>query len=174
MNLNRRLTELLKYLFIHRDPLEGRELAQHFSISERTLRSDIKSINESISNNGALIKQVRSQGYQLEVSDIELFDRYIQLQNDEGINTQELETAERRIKHLIVELLYADHYLSLESLANSVFVSHSTILNYLKTIKTLLNEYSLELTNKVNIGYKVIGDELNKRECGTMSRKRRT
>ena len=39
------------------------------------------------------------------------------------------------------------------------------MINYLKTIRTILSRYELTLQTKANLGYKVLGKESDKRKC---------
>ena len=58
-----RLDDLLELLAKQTTPLPMKELAKSFSISERTVRTDIANLNDLLSNVGATITLLRGQGY---------------------------------------------------------------------------------------------------------------
>lgn len=60
------------------------EPAKHFSISTRTIRSDINEINELIQNYSAHIVYERNHGYRLKIENDALFAQFSQ-QNEEKI-----------------------------------------------------------------------------------------
>ena len=45
---NSRLNEILEYFLMHKEYLSSSKLVRHFDISERTLRNDIRVINEEL------------------------------------------------------------------------------------------------------------------------------
>lgn len=159
---NSRLNELLKYFLTHKDYASPSNLVKHFQISERTLRNDIREINRELKKDHAQILMKRGKGYYLELKDPSLAFRL-----EESIDQEQdaLDSVDSRINHLIIKMLYANDYLSQDDLADEVFVSINTIVNYLKTIRVILSRYHLTLQNKANLGYLIIGKELDKRTC---------
>ena len=102
----------------------------------------------------------RGNGYILEISE----DSLILLQNDTTPDGS-LDSVDKRINHIIIYMLYADDFKTQDDLANEVFVSINTIISYLKTVRLILQKYDLTLKNKPNVGYKIEGSEINKRNC---------
>ena len=60
-----RLDELMEVLTRQTAPLPMKELTKSFSISERTVRTDIANLNDLLTNVGASIKLIRGQGLSL-------------------------------------------------------------------------------------------------------------
>lgn len=158
---NSRLDALLEYFLTHQTYIPSSRLTRHFEISERTLRSDIQFINEELQKYQAQILMKRKEGYylQTEASVRTLLEQQLQQKQNP------LDSAEKRIHFLMLKLLYTQDYLSLDALADAVFVSINTILNYLKQIRQTLAAHQLSLHNKANLGYLVTGTELDKRKC---------
>lgn len=159
---NSRLNELLEYFLTHKEYVTSSKLVRHFDISERTLRNDIRVVNEELQKYGAQLLMKRKEGYYLQLDDpsaAELLRKKIKAKK------VTLDSVDRRINYLIIKMLYADTYLTQDDLADEVYVSTNTIINYLKTIRLILSKYKLTLKTKANLGYLVIGDELSKRRC---------
>ena len=158
-----RLQDLLDYFLSHQGYISPSVLTRHFQISQRTLRSDIHNLNEELSGFGAQIIMKRSQGYALEIKE----EQTRTLLENMLVNEEEkqLDSADKRINHIIIKMLYANTYLTQDELADEVFVSINTIINYLKTIRLILSKYQLTLQTKANLGYIVTGEEADKRRC---------
>ena len=158
-----RLQDLLDYFLSHQGYMSPSVLTRHFQISQRTLRSDIHNLNEELSGFDAQIIMKRSQGYALEIKE----GQTRALLENMLVNEEEkqLDSADKRINHIIIKMLYANTYLTQDALADEVFVSINTIINYLKTIRLILSKYQLTLQTKANLGYIVTGEEADKRRC---------
>ena len=157
-----RLNELFDY--VRQDNIvPASQLASLLKITDRTIRSDIIAINEVLKNNGAQIKLKRKAGYYLEISDHEKYNNFIR--TIKKTNHLELESSQDRIKYLLNLLLYNDDYLTLDDLADAIYVSKNTLQNYVKTLKDIFTKYNLEYITKANAGVKVIGNEDDKRKC---------
>lgn len=140
-------------------------LCELFNITDRTLRTYIQMMNNTLEKHGAIIKLKRKCGYYIEVMDQAQYDAFlIELAQTEKYSI-ELDSTKDRVKHLLNILMYQKEYISLEELAEQVFVSINTLKNYIKTLNDLLSKYDLELITKASLGVKIIGDENNKRKC---------
>lgn len=155
-----RLQEIFTFLASQKGPISPEELARKFHISKRTLRNDIHILNEELAPWNAKILMKRGNGYTLEISE----DSLILLQNDTTPDGS-LDSVDKRINHIIIYMLYSDDFKTQDDLANEVFVSINTIISYLKTVRLILQKYDLTLKNKPNVGYKIEGSEMNKRNC---------
>ena len=155
-----RLREILSCFLSCDGYMTSASLAKRFGISERTLRTDIHNLNGILNQFDSRIIQKRGQGYALETCSFQVLRSLLSESRD-----AELDSADKRIHFLIMTLLYEKNYLSQDQLADTVYVSIMTILNYLKAIRSILEEYSLRLINKVNRGYRIEGEETDKRLC---------
>lgn len=136
-----------------------------FNITDRTLRTYIQIINNTLEENGAIIKLKRKCGYYIEITDQHKYDEFlIKLAQTEKYSI-ELDSTKDRMKHLLNILMYQNDYIVLDELAEQVFVSINTLKNYIKSLNDILCKYNLELITKANLGVKIIGNENNKRKC---------
>ena len=128
LNLHARQKKLLSVLNKRHGAASGKELAASLDVSERTVRSDIKEINEQLAEYGISINPVYGKGYVLSVKDrrvfVELFsERESYLSRDD------------RVRTLLIRLLRENDWCELGSLEDEMFVSRTTLENDLKTVK---------------------------------------
>lgn len=140
------------------------KLINQLHITDRTLRSDIQILNEVLHTNGAIIKLKRKVGYFIEITNDKQYHLFLESLFEKEMNT-ELDSSQNRIKYLLQLLLYANDYILLDDLADEIYVSKNTLLNYMKTIKQIFTKYNLEYISKGSLGVKVIGNEDDKRKC---------
>lgn len=70
---NQRLAQL--FAALQNETLPQDELARRFSVSTRTVRTDITALNALLEQHGAQFVLARGAGYQLKIDDVALFDR---------------------------------------------------------------------------------------------------
>ncbi len=63
----KRLLTLFKLLNESDDKITCKALSNHLKVSERTIRTDITSINETLEKNGAIIKIKKGEGYYIDI-----------------------------------------------------------------------------------------------------------
>lgn len=159
----RRLFELFQYINTH-DSISTHQLAEQFRVSDRTIRSDILLLNKILNAYDTKIILLRKIGYHLIINNQNKYDLFLkEISLNETAN--DLDSVEDRIKFLISKLLYLKNYISLDELANMVYISKNTMINYTKTIKHIIQKYDLEYISKINQGIKIIGTEEQKRKC---------
>ncbi|WP_286149318.1 BglG family transcription antiterminator [Thomasclavelia cocleata] len=159
-----RLNEIFDYVS-QNDIVSVNRLSSLLNITDRTIRSDIQTINEIIKENGAQLKLKRKAGYYIEINDQEKYNTFLSSIKQTKSNNRELDTSQDRIKYLLNLLLYSDEYITLDDLADNIYVSRNTLQNYIKTLKNIFSKYNLEYISKNNAGVKVIGNEDDKRKC---------
>ncbi|WP_288227305.1 BglG family transcription antiterminator [uncultured Enterococcus sp.] len=158
-----RLDDLLELLAKQTTPLPMKELAKSFSISERTVRTDIANLNDLLRNVGAAVTLVRGQGYLLTVLSKEQFTAWWQ----ESMTSADsfLTTSEERQAYLLFLLFKNENPLSLDDFLDQLFISKNTFYSYLKTARDNLMTYQLKVINRPNIGFEVLGNEFAKRQA---------
>jgi lichenan operon transcriptional antiterminator len=164
---NTRMICILRELMSAEQPLTSEYLANVIQVTSRTVRSDIKDLDEILSKHGASIKSVRGKGYELVVQDDTLFRKLLQktFQNDPLTQETVPHSSEERVKYLIKRLLLSDGYVKLDDLADELFVSKSTVQNDLRDVKEILKSYEIELEKRPNYGLRLKGKEMKLRFC---------
>jgi lichenan operon transcriptional antiterminator len=140
------------------------EMMDKFHVTDRTIRTDIKTLNSELKKYDCEVILKRKMGYHLCINDEK---KYRDLINKIKNTPEEvsINSMDDRIKYILKELLYSDDYIILDDLADKVFVTRNTLQNYIKPIKDILEKYNLMYISKPNIGVKIFGNEKDKREC---------
>lgn len=141
------------------------DLESLLGITDRTIRNDIQEINNDLEKNGAIIKLKRNHGYYISILDEDKYNKFVKEMDTEEDNTSLLDSSEDRIKSILYSLLSTNEYVTMDDLAESVFISKNTLNKYIKTIKEIIGKYDLEYITKLNAGIKIIGSEDSKRKC---------
>ncbi|MEC1543621.1 transcriptional regulator LicR [Bacillus halotolerans] len=161
--LHGRLREILRLLMAAEAPVTSSVFAAHLHVTTRTVRNDIKELQDVISGHGALVQSVRGSGYKLRIHDEQTFRTLLQdaFQQKKGLPV----FPEERITYLMKRLLLAEHYLKLDELAEELFISKSTLQTDLKEVKKRLLPYRIVMETRPNYGFKLRGDEVQMRYC---------
>ncbi|WP_100010070.1 BglG family transcription antiterminator [Lentibacillus sediminis] len=165
--LNTRMKTIMRELMASRSPLTGKYLAQLNKVTARTIREDVKSLNNLLDENGAVIDSVMGKGYQLEIKDDQRFRNYLQslFRDETSVHSDVPALPKERIAYLIKRLLLSEEYIKLDDLADEIYVSKSTVQNDLRHVREALAVYDMEMESRPGYGLKVTGNELKLRFC---------
>lgn len=147
--MNTRSLNIIKILLNSVEPISSLILSQEIGCSRKTIQNEIKEINKELKNSE--IVSIRGIGYKLEgnIDDID-------------IKTSEL-YGYNRIEYIIKKIINissTDKYtIKLEDLADSMYVSLSTIKNDLKEVKKILEKYNLKISSKYKQGIYIDSSE---------------
>lgn len=158
-----RLDGLLARFIKQSEPLPMKELTAAFAVSDRTIRTDITNLNDTLKNVGAAVSLIRGKGYLLSVTDPSAFE--VWWRDDLDSVETSLTSTEERQHYLLFTLFKAAAPLSLDDFLDQLFVSKNTFYSYLKTIRDQLLPYGLKIVNRPNIGFEVVGNEFAKRQA---------
>lgn len=155
ISLNQRQEKIILYLESNRDWITGKELSKLLDVSDRTIRSDIESINRYVVGESLIDSNLR-HGYRINTHVLAT------LNLDLGKTIPQ--TPKERCVYIIQELLFNCNELSLTFLQDQIFVSGYSIDNDLKKIKSMLKPYStLKLSRRKNY-ISLEGSEKEKRQ----------
>ncbi|MDQ0206370.1 BglG family transcription antiterminator [Alkalicoccobacillus murimartini] len=142
--------------------LNGEKIGKLLSISDRTIRKEIKEMNEVCKNHGFLIKNMRGEGLYFNVFDQQNF---LQFKGSRASSPLyfDINTKDGRMKQCVLILLNENQYMTLEELAEKMYVSRTTISHELNGIRSILNHNQLTLHSKVGKGILIEGTEIQKR-----------
>ncbi|WP_086350624.1 BglG family transcription antiterminator [Candidatus Enterococcus clewellii] len=156
-----RETKIIQYLKEATGYSTKSQLAEQLDVSPRTISTDIKTINETSKKVGFQISHLRGAGYQLEILDKQLFDAYFKQLFQE--KRQELLNPTERKTMIALLLLFANEYVTINQISETLAVSASTIKKDLQQLKEELMANELTLHAKPYYGYKLIGAEEKRR-----------
>ncbi len=153
--------QLVRYVLTH-PGIELSALAEHYGVSERSIRSYVKQANEQIGDFAHLGKKKRG-GYIVEVSDGRALDEWldsIQKQHDRANMTPD-----DRVAYLINDLLERTDWIKVNELCRDLHVSRPTISADLKQAEEKLSSFGLSVERRPCYGIRVTGDEMARRLC---------
>ncbi|PAB60217.1 BglG family transcription antiterminator [Anaeromicrobium sediminis] len=138
----------------------AKEIGKHLGVTPRTVLNYIKNINELIGKEVAEIKPTKGRKYTIKKISIEKFENITNT-----LKNNDLSIPEERIKEIIKILLEKKEMIKLEDLAESLYISRTTLIKDLKRVSGILSNYKIELKGKPNGGIEALGDEMNIRFC---------
>lgn len=153
--------KIVHFLKNNPSPQPLAELAQTFGVSKRTIANDLKAINALGKQACFQIINVRGKGYRLAISNEVQFEQYFsQVEKNlaEGIRDPQ----ERKL-NIELLLLFANEYMTLNQIAETLNVSLSTVKSDLVEVKQDFIVMNLKLTSKAHYGFRVSGSEEAKR-----------
>lgn len=152
---------ILLYLNNKDIPIRPRELESEFSISNRTLRNEIKVLNEIGIENGFSIKKLKNQGYLINIEEEVIYKKYL----EELEGTQSPDLPQVRINNLTMLLLQTAKFQTLDFLAESLMISRATVLSDLSEVENIVEDFGLKLERKSHYGIRLMGSEANLRSA---------
>ncbi|MDZ5035302.1 HTH domain-containing protein, partial [Clostridium perfringens] len=125
-------------------------------VSSRTIRSDIKDLNDVLKKHGAFILSEKGKGYSIEITDKDDFKQFLDfLKVDEKGGYINL-TIKERAEYIVMKLLLNDikglDGVTQIDLADELFISLSSLKNDIKLSKTILSEIKLDIVKNKNKG----------------------
>lgn len=154
---------ILQYLYQNRGNfVTSKDLAEHLSCSDRTVRTYIKSLLSYINEEEGLdIISKQGYGYKLDVTD-EI--AYLNLISDNNIMLG-IENIDINDRHnfIINKLIFEQDDVFFEDLMDQLYVSRSTLSSDFKKIRQEFDNYQLKIESRANKGVYVSGAEHNKR-----------
>jgi lichenan operon transcriptional antiterminator len=165
--LNTRMTVIIRELMKADTPVTSDYLAKVLDVTSRTIRNDVRELESIVKDFGAEVKSIRGTGYQLLVHDDHMFRQLLQEAADNKLEKNgEIPTLpEDRVRYVIKRLLLTEEYIKLETIADELFISKSTLQNDFKDVKDVFRRYGITLESKPNFGLKVNGEEFKLRLC---------
>jgi len=141
--MNKRSREILSNLIQKKEYGQAaymKELAEQFGVSTRTIRNDLEQINEFLSKNQLSGLSLGKQGVIKTGKDMERARKYL-FRDD--FYSYKLEKNERKI-FMATLLICEKDYRTLSDLADCMYVSRSTVIQDLDTLKTFFRKHKLD------------------------------
>ncbi|OCG56705.1 BglG family transcription antiterminator [Gilliamella sp. Fer4-1] len=159
MVVDKRIHAVLKAL-IHHPNMSGVELQSEFGLTRKQLSYTIKKINDFLeSSNLELIKRFKTGKFSVPKLVIETFrDEPVSLAIGRYIYSED-----ERVHLLLFFLLIRTERMSLIHLSSSLTVSQNTVINDIKKVQAMIVQYHLQINYDRENGYRIIGNEIDKR-----------
>lgn len=162
ISLTKRQRDIVQILKESSEPVTADWISRKLGFSDRTVRNEIKLLQQSSSELGIEIESIRGIGYHLKIVNSEIFTKKVpQLLEEAAASFMEQEV---RVRYIIKRLLAQD-FIKFETLEEETFVSRSTLQQDLKQVRQMIKKFKLKITNRPHYGTKIQGDEYMKRLC---------
>ena len=156
---DKRCKKIIEILLDHPEGMKGDDIAGRLNVSSRTIRSDIKRLQELLEVHGIKISAITNRGYKLERQDV----HEVLINILPEISSQEiLSDKNERMLYLagyFLEALLTDKSVTQGALADEMYVAISSLKNYLCELREFLSEYFLQVVTYRNEGLRLQGDE---------------
>ena len=126
--------------------LTGQKLSQLLNVSSKTIRNEIKILNQ-LMNNFALIQSIPSHGYQISIFDDDLFNCWIDKVSKQWsyfIPTNPLE----RAYYILGLMLESQEFIKIDDISDILFIDRTPVSRSLKYIRERLNDFDLKIVQK--------------------------
>lgn len=155
-------------LILYRSPKKyqtSKELAERLNLSERTVRTYIGRLKSLVNELGGRIEARQGNGYRLILEQPKQFESYLfksrleELQREPDV----IDSSSGRRDVIISRLLLNNETIEALELAESLYISESTLKKELNSLRDLLDVYGLKLVT-VKKKLTISGEEANKRK----------
>ena len=156
---DKRCKKTIEILLDHPEGLKGDDIASRLQVSSRTIRADVKSLQDLLEVHGIKISAVTNRGYKLERNDV----NEVLMNVLPEISSQEvLSDKNERLLYLVVyflEALLKNESVTQGDLADGMYVALSSLKAYLNELREFLADYFLQIVPYRNEGLRIKGDE---------------
>ncbi len=155
MSLKQRHIEILNLIIQDDRKLDIKYISEFFNVSERSIRYDIKEINEEFfQNDGNNILEIYEKKLISNIKRDELI-ALIKL----ILPQKYMFTSEERTEILLLEILLFREKFTLQELSDELLISKATLRKDIRDINDNIKEYNVSLLVNNNQGYKLVGQE---------------
>ena len=162
---NSKEKSILQFLIKHKERfVTSKELAEHISCSDRTVRNTLKLIDQTMNIQGVQLISKQGQGFQLFFENQEAYQEFrLTYELSEVYSTTSISKGDDRLAFILNKLLFEQVPVLFDDLADELYVSRSTLSHDFKKIRRMLSEYDLSIESRANKGVYVSGEERDKR-----------
>ena len=160
MSLKQRHIEILNLVFQNDKAMDIKHISEYFQVSERSIRYDIKEINEEFINSkntniielteGKLVSNINKEELTSLIKNM-LPQKYIF-------------TSEERIEILLPEILLFREKFTLQALSDELLISKATLRKDIKDMNEKIKEFDVKIDINNNQGYILTGEESSIRQ----------
>lgn len=142
----------------------SKKLSEMVRVTDRTIKGDIRELSNLAYDLGARIISHKGRGYCLEVEDEDVFkNAYEQLEYHFYSNYINENVTENRVIDILRLLVSSDEYLTVDDIADEIFVAKSSIREEMVEVNRKLEMFNLSLKKKHDDGPMLKGNEFNRR-----------
>ncbi|MCY6369356.1 BglG family transcription antiterminator [Clostridium ganghwense] len=169
--INERELKIINFLIDKDHYITGEEISSFIGISSKTLRVDVKNINQKLKAINTEIACVKGRGYILDTLDKNAFNRELVKLYEEKVNNKNFipTTANGRtayiIKRLLILELKENKGITHSELCDELYISLTTLKSDLITVKKKLHKFNIQILKDGLRGIALKGSEDDLRSC---------
>lgn len=156
---NKRSREILKILAAETEPLTINTIAMRLDVSNRSIRNDLNDLNDFLMEKYPSIQLHKKPRIGVWIETDETGKRKLDHLIEEASQYISPFSAEDRRFFLIKKLLLSQSHLTMQQLADELFVSRVTVYNDLEDVENWLARYDIILKRKQKEGLSIRGNE---------------
>ncbi|WP_058953403.1 BglG family transcription antiterminator [Clostridium tyrobutyricum] len=164
MHLSQRQADIMQVLLRYKEYQPVKSIANNLHCSVKTIRNDLKIIENEISSYNINIIKKPGIGIKLHSSNKERMEVTLITELNKMKKSDTESTEYRRIKILLDLLNNSNQMTSIQKLSEKYYISKTSIVNDLKQIEEYLKKYNINL-ERGREGTRIIGDEVNIRNA---------
>lgn len=159
----KRIDTIINILLMSKSPITVDSIASKLEVSNKTIRNDLKKVEEYLKNEGLQLHKKPGVGVFIEGPK----DKKLKLLSDTGINVQTIEpyTPEDRKNYILKRLFMSEKNITIKELSYELYVSRVTIHKDLDDVEKWISKFNLQLLRKPNRGLEIIGEEKDWRKA---------
>ena len=140
------------------------ELAKILDLNEKTVRTTIGKMRDSLDEYGIEIESKTRKGYHLLIYDKEKYQAFIN--NDEWLSKNDIPNNSKEREEWLLDYLLKQHkFVRIDDLSEMLYVSRPTITNDIRNVEDSLKSYHITLIRRPNYGLHIQGSEFDIRNC---------
>lgn len=160
--MNQRQQSLIYQLSENNNYITTKKLAEHFHVSERTIHSDLNTIETWLRDKHLPLMFERKKGTGILLNGLPHEREQLKRALNEETQT---EMDKKQLRQLLIfHLLVAKDGFSLEELSEKLYVGKRTIRKELTELQSFFEYHHLQLVSKTKLGTFLKGDEQEKRQ----------
>lgn len=161
--MEKRCGEIVRLLLTAQAPLTVDEIAGQLQVSNKTIRNDLQAVNELLAQHALRLQKKPGCGVSVDGAPLERLALLEQLRHLP--QTQAPDSPQGRQFYITKRLLLNGKQMTMQELADELFVSRVTVHKDMAAVEGWLNRYSLQLLSRPNYGVQIEGSEENWRHA---------
>ncbi len=152
-----RLNQIILFLLQAGQPVSAEEISKEMSVSVKTIRNDLKKIEDSCGREG--LNLVRKSGVGIEIKGPDKNKDILANKLKKVGNGSSIKSGRERQKYIIRRIVMNEDGVTVAKLAEEMFVTVSTVYKDMNGLVDILKEYKLKLVKDHNHVLRLQGDE---------------
>ncbi|MDN5317087.1 MAG: hypothetical protein PWR08_1211 [Thermoanaerobacterium sp.] len=157
MIISEREIEIIKTLLNSEEALVVNELAKKLNVSNKTIRNDLKKVDEFLNGKGLKLLKKPGTGVMIEGPENKKLDLLTELNTSSKF--VEPFSPEARKNYILKRLFMSNINITIKELAEELYVSKDQKHKDLEAVEEWLSKYNLRLIKKTNYGIEIYGSE---------------